>query len=233
MHEALARLRARPIAHRGLHACGAPEPVENSIGSAMAAVAAAYGIECDIRLSRDREAMVFHDEGLERLTAAAGPVAAHDAATLATLTLRGSGDRMPTLAAFLAAIDGRVPLVIEIKPAAGGDIRLAARAIDLVRGYPGAVALESFDPLVVAYCLRHAPCPVGLVGPVDGAPADPALVERCDFLSWSIDELPAVAARHPGVPLTTWTVRTPEGQALAWRHDAQIVFEGFDPVTTR
>ena len=64
--EALARLLAAPIAHRGLHACGAPGPVENSLSAAQAAIAAGYGIECDVQLSGDDEAIVFHDARLER-----------------------------------------------------------------------------------------------------------------------------------------------------------------------
>ena len=79
-------------------------PVENSIGAAEAAIAAGYGIECDIQLSRDGEAMVFHDARLERLTRGSGRIADYDAAALGKLTLRDSCDQIPTLAMFLAAI---------------------------------------------------------------------------------------------------------------------------------
>ena len=228
-HSALARLLAAPIAHRGLHACGAPGPVENSMSAAEAAIAAGYGIECDIRLSRDGEAMVFHDASLARLTGREGTVADHDASTLATLSLAGGPDRIPTLAAFLAAIDGRTPLVIELKSEDDGDVRLAARAVELVSSYPGVVALESFDLAILAHCRRAgAGCPIGLVGPdSDGAPPDPSGLAASDFLSWNVAQLGSVS--RTGLPLSAWTVRTPADALAAERAGAQIVFEGFRP----
>ena len=90
------------------------------------------------------------------------------------------------------------------------------------------MALESFDPAIVAHCRRAgAHCPLGLVGPPEGG--DETVADGYDFLSWNIDDVAAIAVRHPLVPLTTWTVRTPAQQALAVRTTAQIVFEGFRP----
>ena len=229
MPDGLAQLFATPIAHRGLHACGKPGPVENSISAARAAIAAGYGIECDIGLSRDGEAMVFHDAGLERLTGRAGALAGHDAADLTAMPLIGGVDRIPTLAGFLAEVYGRVPLVIEIKSDAGDAVGLADRALAFVADYKGVVALESFDPAVVLHCRRvGAPCPIGLVGPLGAHDApDPAALAASDFLSWNVWRLAAVA--RAGLPLSTWTVRTEADVATARRHGAQIVFEGFRP----
>lgn len=227
--DALARLLAAPIAHRGLHACGGAGPVENSISAARAAIAKGYGIECDVRLSRDGEAMVFHDAALGRLTGRDGDLADHDAEALAAIPLRGGPDTIPTLPAFLAAVAGRVPLVIEIKSDGEGDMRLAERAMALVAAYPGPVALESFDPRVVVHCRRAgAPCPVGLVGPLEtGAPPEPSALAACQFLSWDVRQLDTLASG--GLPLSAWTVRTRTDVATARRHGAQIVFEGFRP----
>lgn len=235
MRGALRRLIAAPIAHRGLHACGRQGPVENSIGAAEAAIAGGFGIECDIQLSRDGEAMVFHDERLERLTGATGRLADHESSALSSLALGGGPDRIPTLAAFVAAIRGRAALFVEIKSGCADDMLLTERAVALVKGYDGPVALESFDPTIIAHCHRlGAPCPIGLVGPSEaGTEPAPALVARCDFLSWKIDYVAAIAERHPQLPRTTWTVRTKEQQALAARCEAQIVFEAFAPLTFR
>ena len=93
---------ARPIAHRGLHdrAVGV---IENSPAAFAAAIAAGYGIELDLQLSRDGVAMVFHDDSLDRLTGETGPVRARDAAALGQIALAGAraGDRIPTLGAVL------------------------------------------------------------------------------------------------------------------------------------
>ncbi|HET6378487.1 MAG TPA: glycerophosphodiester phosphodiesterase family protein, partial [Methylocella sp.] len=74
-------LTARPIAHRGLHSRlgGA---AENTLAAASAAIARNYAIECDVRRSKDGKAIVFHDETLDRLTQASGPVGAFSAAAL-------------------------------------------------------------------------------------------------------------------------------------------------------
>jgi glycerophosphoryl diester phosphodiesterase len=65
----------RPIAHRGLHRAH-DGIVENTESAFAAAIAGHYAIECDVQLSSDGEAMVFHDDRLERLTESSGPVAA-------------------------------------------------------------------------------------------------------------------------------------------------------------
>lgn len=229
MHPHLAALIARPIAHRGLHGCGRTTPIENSLGAARAAMAAGFGIECDVQLSRDGEAMVFHDAELGRLTSAHGRVADHDAAELGQLALRGSEDKIPTLRQLLETLAGRAPLVVEIKSRDDGDVRLAARTLEVLAGYGGPVAVESFDPVIVRYCLAHTDLPVGLVGPAEGGGADETAITACAFVSWGIDDLARVAAAHPDVPRSTWTVRTPEQVDVARRCGAQIVFEGFLP----
>lgn len=219
--DSLARMLARPIAHRGLHGCGGPGPVENTIAAALEAVEAGYGVECDVLFSRDGAPVVIHDATLERLAGRPEAVADLDAAALRAVTLR-DGNAIPTLDAFLAAVAGRVALVIEIKSVP--DASLADAVLDRIGRYGGPVVLESFDPAIVARC-RNAPCPVGLVGPGREA-TDPLVLPRCDFLSWSIGDLDALPAR---LPLTSWTVRSSEDAARAAAAGAQIVFEGWRP----
>ncbi len=242
-------LTARPIAHRGLHdrAAGIPE---NTVAAARAAVAGGYAIECDVQLSADGEAMVFHDEALGRLTDAVAPVAETSTQALRELRVAGSPETIPTLPEYLAAIAGRVPLVVEIKSRFSGDLRLAARVAGIVADYEGPVAVKSFDPGLVAALIDLAPgIPRGIVG--ETSQDDPAYAmmtgtqrrilsdllhlatSRPDFLSWRVDDLPCAAtflSRHlGGLPLMTWTVRTPDQRRNAGEHADQIVFEGFRP----
>ncbi|HEY5107000.1 MAG TPA: glycerophosphodiester phosphodiesterase family protein, partial [Caulobacteraceae bacterium] len=85
--EAWDHLFSPPIAHRGLWSPGgAPE---NSLGAFQAACAAGYDIELDVRLTRDGEAVVFHDAKLGRMTGAAGRIGDHSADELAALRLAG------------------------------------------------------------------------------------------------------------------------------------------------
>src|SRR6185503_573372 len=91
----LARLIAKPFAHRGLHGPAAPE---NSRAAFEAAIAAGHGIELDVQASADGEAMVFHDYELERLTEGNGALRTLGAAELGRIRLRGSDETIPTLA---------------------------------------------------------------------------------------------------------------------------------------
>ena len=100
-------LTARPIAHRGWHGDGR---IENSLSAARAAIAAGFAIECDIQRSADGEAVVFHDDTLERLTSAPGRIADYSTTRLAALRLGGAADPIPTLTQLLKLIAGRVPL---------------------------------------------------------------------------------------------------------------------------
>ena len=223
----LARIFARPIAHRGLHGCGGDGPVENTIGAARAAIAKGYGIECDVQLTRDGQAMIFHDDTLERLTGGTGAFNLRSEADIADLTLR-DGSRISALPSFLAAIAGQVALVIEIKSGNGSDMRLADAVLAQVQDYGGPIALESFDAAVVARC-RRAACPIGFVGPSEDQRVNPDALPRCDFVSWNVDQVATVAMKHAHLPRSTWTVRTPAQWRHAIEHAAQIVFEGFRP----
>lgn len=247
-------LTARPIAHRGLHDRAAGL-IENSPSAARAAAAKGFAIECDVQPSADGEAMVFHDFDLDRLTGETGPVKARSAADLARIELSGSTDRIPSLPDFLALIAGKVPLVVEIKSAFDGDLRLARRTAQIVAASAAPVAIKSFDPDVIAF-LRQNRAALGLDATPLGVVAEAAYTQgewaklapekqaelanflhwdrsRPDFLSWSVRNLP-----HPtpylcrtalGLPVMSWTVRTPEQRATAAHWADQMVFEGFLP----
>lgn len=242
-------LTARPIAHRGLHDKAAGR-IENSASAASAAIDKGFAIECDVQLTSDGEAMVFHDFTLDRLTGATGRVDARPASELAGIALTGSTDTIPTLSAFLQLLAGRVPLVLEIKSRFDGDTRLTDRVAAVVMGYEGPVAIKSFDPAIVARLRQLTPDrPRGIVAQsaYDYAEWQAMAPQRKhalanllhfeesqpDFVSWRVKDLPCAApylARHLGRrPLMTWTVRTLAERTHAQAHADQMVFEGFVP----
>ena len=240
----------RPIAHRGLHDRAAGV-VENSLSAARAAVAGDFAIECDVQLTADGEAVVFHDFDLDRLTASSGPVGDRRAGHVGDTALAGAaGDRIPTLCTLLALIGGRVPLVCEVKSRFDGDTRLAERVADVASTYPGPLALKSFDPALVAHLRgRGLGNPIGLVAEASyDAPEWAALTPdvraglaalahvgetRPDFLSYRVHDLPHAAPQlfraALGRPVMSWTVRTPDQRQRAARWADQMVFEGFSP----
>src|SRR5207342_2695718 len=99
-------LTARPIAHRGLHDAAAGI-IENTASAFSAAVAGGYGIECDLQVSADGEAMVHHDDVLGRLTAGEGRLDALTAAELKRIPFNATGDRMITLTELCELVAGR------------------------------------------------------------------------------------------------------------------------------
>lgn len=238
-----------PIAHRALHDLAAGRP-ENSPSAIDAAIAAGYGIEIDVQLSRDGVAVVFHDEDLGRLTAANGLVADRDAQDLGQIALKGGADRIPTLAQVLARVAGRVPVLIEIKDQTGtmgisdGGIESAV-AQDLA-GYAGAVAVMSFNPHCVAHMARLAPHIARGLTTSAYDTADWALLPAavCDnlreipdydrtlssFISHEAADLarPRVAdLRAQGAAILCWTIKSPGAEAEARRIAQNITFEQY------
>lgn len=230
-------LTRRPIAHRGLHD-GNVVCYENSLPAFEAAIARDFAIELDVQMSADGVAMVFHDEALDRLTEETGLVAERTAPELAAMTLFGSDKRIPTLAETLALVDGRVPLIIEMKDNAPRNRQLAlAVAGDLV-GYAGPVAVMSFKhELLSAFAESHSTAPYGLTADGIGKPAfathERALELGISFVSYHVTALPNAFVRRVrddlGLPVITWTVRTEEEIEKTRLYADQMTFEGFVP----
>ena len=243
----LAWLTAHPIAHRGLHD-QAQGIIENTPSAATAAIAGRYGIEADLQVSADGEAMVHHDDTLGRLTDGAGALRNISAAALKRMPFRATADRMMTLGDLLDLVAGRVALLMEIKSRFDGDLRLAARTAAVLAPYRGPVAVMSFDPAPITELRRIAPRIVR--GIVAGRRCPPTVwnslnqaqrfeltyllhgwKSRPAFLACRVDDLAAVTPRAArlmfGLPLLAWTVRSAHDRAMAIRFADQAIFEGF------
>ena len=242
----------RPVAHRGLHN-RANGVIENSASAFAAAIAGNFAIECDLQLTSDGHAVVFHDEKLERLTGETGLVSDRTLAEMTNLKLLDSaaGDRPQTLDAFLDQIAGRALLQIELKhqPSAEATRRLAEVAAEALARYTGPVTVESFDPKLITLIREF-----GFTGPrgiitydYEGEDYPPGITEderytlrhllhwhetQFDFISCSKDALtlPAITFwRALGKPVTAWTIRTRDEAEAARPNIDEIVFEGFNP----
>lgn len=241
----LAWMLERPIAHRGLHD-SSKGIIENTASAFSSALAHRYAIECDLQLTRDGEAVVFHDDTLERLVAAHGKVIDRSASELQQMTITGSADRIQTLGQLLDQVAGKVPLIIELKTHWDGNTRLAERAAAVLSGYGGPFAVMSFDP-----DLMEA---VGQLGPgiTRGVVADrfvddyycklpvPQRLQlralahlgrsRPHFVSYFFRELPfgpIQQIRGAGFPVITWTIRSKAEERQALRYSDQVTFEGY------
>jgi glycerophosphoryl diester phosphodiesterase len=238
-------LIVRPVAHRGLHDAE-KGIIENTPSAFAAAVAGRYGIECDLQLSADGEAMVYHDDTLGRLTDGDGRLDAMTAAALKRLSFKASADRMITLGELCDFVAGRVALLIEMKSRFDGDQRLSARVAKVLSGYRGPAATMSFDADAVAALRASAPrlprglaAPSRLLGP-RRSPVKDALTElghalhaHPQFIAYSVTDLPAalpmMARKLLGLPLLAWTVRSAQERDTSERYADQMIFEGFRP----
>jgi len=229
----LRALIVRPFAHRGLHGAGR---VENSRAAFQAAIEARHGIELDVQVTGDAQAVVFHDEWLHRLSVDEGVVRGRTVAELARIRLRDSDETIPSLPEILVLIAGRAPLLIEVK-APNREVGALCRPVcDALKGYTGPVAVMSFNPEVGRWFAKYDPARLrGLVVTEKGKPWRGGLTRRlslwrskADFLAYDIRDLPsrfAEAARRKGLKVTTWTVRTMADRARAAEHADQIIYE--------
>ena len=239
----------RPIAHRGLHD-QAKGIIENSAAAVRAAMGAGYAVEVDLQCCAGHMPIVFHDATLDRLTGETGDVATRDAEALCSLPLRGSEEPILSLPALLALVNGRVPLLIEVKSTWTREGKYEANIALLLASYPGPVAVMSFDPHCVAAFREVSPSlPRGLIAErFDDQSYWSQLsfgqrfamrnlltsaFARPHFIAYDIRALPAVAplvAQNVfGLPLLTWTVRTKEEQDRALRYADAMIFEGIRP----
>ena len=229
-------LRGAFFAHRGLHDGNTPE---NSLAAFTGAMARGFGMECDVQLTADDEAVVFHDFSLERMTAQRGAVIGHNLSALERIPLVGGAETIPSLQGLLDLVDGRLPLLIELKSRRAWPIgRLCWAVQRVLLGYRGPHAVMSFDPRAPAWFARHAPrTPRGLIVSEEGRKGPRHAVQRHfalwharpDFLAYDIRDLPsgfAATQRERGIPVASWTVRSPALLARADVHADAPIAEG-------
>lgn len=231
-----------PIAHRGLWSPDGPP--ENSLGAFQAACAAGYGIELDVQLSADDEAMVFHDDKLSRMTGAEGRVRDRTAAELAELRLAGTDEKIPTLLEALAVIGHRAMVHVELKTPYGEVGPLEQRVHEVIADHNGPLCVIGFNPYSHAWFAERYP---GVLRGLDSysyarapnisdaqrrsfAALEHVEIARPHFLALGLDMLPSARAaelRDRGMPVVAWTVRDPsEWEAVRAGCD-NLIFEGY------
>lgn len=239
-----------PISHRGYHDDQAGHRPENTLAAFQAAIDAGYGIELDVQLTKDGQAMVFHDDTLDRLTGQGGSVLSHTAADLGRMRVLGSDQTIPTLQQMLAFVAGRTHVLIEIKDLfdtmdrTSGRLERATAAA--LAGYQGPVAIMSFNPWCMIEMLERTPhLPRGLAteyfDPALCVPIPPAVCDRLrdipdydvtgsSFISHRFTDLsfPRVAElKAQGADILCWTIKSPADEAEARKIAQNITFEGY------
>ena len=153
-HKDLSKLRKWYYAHRGLHKEGIPE---NSLSAFVAAKNAGLGIELDIHLMKDGNLAVIHDASLKRTAGADVQIENLTTEELAVYRLEGTEEKIPLLSEVLELIDGKVPLIVELKSVDNNYAKLCAAACKMLEDYTGLYCMESFDPRCVLWLRQNKP----------------------------------------------------------------------------
>lgn len=238
------KFKSLRYAHRGLHN---KDRAENSLSAFRAACDEGYAIELDVRLSKDGVLVVFHDDTLDRMTTERGPVIERTAEELSKIKLADTEDTVPTFAEVLALVDGRVPLLVEIKEDAF-DHSVTRECARMLAQYKGEYIVESFNPLSLAEYRKISP------ETVCGVLSDNFLSQkkyrkpmyfllellllnvtcRPDFVAFNHKKHKngslRLTRRLFGAPTLAWTVRSEQEEREAKKHGFDgVIFENYIP----
>ncbi|MBQ8496675.1 MAG: glycerophosphodiester phosphodiesterase [Clostridia bacterium] len=226
-------------AHRGLHGKEIPE---NSLAAFALACEKGYGIELDVQLSRDGTVMVFHDATLSRMTGKEKKLCELNAEELQTLSLAGTAEKIPTFAEVLSLVNGRVPLLVELK-GEDFDTSLCEKTAALLSAYGGDFCIESFNPLLIRDMKKYLPDAFygilytnvcrekkknSLLNIALTLMATNILA-RPDFIAYDQRERHSfpvkLTTKFYRAPKFVWTVRTEEMLAAAHQNGECVIFE--------
>ncbi len=229
-------IKELPVAHRGYHDLN-NTVWENTLSAFSRAVEAGFAIECDLHYASDGVPIIFHDEDLERLCNLKGDVRERTSGELGLIAIGGTKDKVPTLKQLLNLVQGKVPLVLELKGREADDEGFAESVLEVLEGYEGNVALMSFDHWLLKDLKElGAPYPVGLTAngntAEEYATHEKAMELGLDFISYYYADLPnsfISRQRDKGIPVITWTVRDEDARKRTFDNADQMTFEGFDP----
>ncbi|WP_409227630.1 glycerophosphodiester phosphodiesterase family protein [Gudongella sp. SC589] len=146
----------RYYAHRGLFDNSSDAP-ENSLNAISLAVEQGYGVEFDVRITRDKILVVIHDNRLQRAAGMNKLVTEMTFDELREITLFHSQEEIPTLHDVLNLVDGRVPIIVELKQDGGGDTTICDVVSPVLDDYNGDYMVESFNPVLMIWYKKNRP----------------------------------------------------------------------------
>lgn len=232
----------KPIAHRGLHNFELPE---NSLPAFENAVAHGFAVELDVHEIDDGTVIVFHDDKLSRMTDRDGYISNLKAADLDDIKLLKTEFGIPTFEKVLETINGKVPMLIEIKKAEQS-FALEDKIIDMLKGYVGDYAVQSFDPFSMEYFYNNAPHIMRGQLATYFHRSDVYLTRRersrlkklkyndiahPDFIAYNSAYLPNKYVKNANLPVLAWTIKSELAANKIQKFCDNYIFEGFIPKT--
>ncbi len=243
-NEKTKQFKKRNFAHRGLVTYDHPE---NSLAAFKSSVEQGVGIELDVHMMLDSRLAVIHDSSLARTVGEDVKIESLTEAELKNYHLTDNGEKIPTLREVLETVDGRVPLLIELKSEGGNAKTLCSALCYELRDYEGEFLVESFDPRCVRWFRKNRPdivrgqlaqnflrrkenlkFPLRLILTM--------LILNCatqpDFIAFKFEDRFAfanlIAKSFWNMPSFVWTVRSGRRAKKAEREGYGIIFENLD-----
>lgn len=232
-------------AHRGLHDNEGDAP-ENTLAAFQKAVDRGYGIELDVQVTGDGQVVVAHDFNLERICGVNRDIDTITYAELQRYPIFGSKETVPLFADVLKLVDGRVPLIVELKYKNSRSL-VCELADRLLRRYQGIYCVESFHPAALLWYRLNRPevCRGQLSSNFpkhDGQrmPVHYAMrhlltnfATAPDFIAYDCRDKNAVSLmlcrNLYGCPAVAWTVKSAEQLKECQDSFDYFIFEGFEP----
>lgn len=231
-------LLKKPIAHRGLHNIKESIP-ENSLPAFEKAIQKDFPVELDVRILKDDTVVVFHDNSLDRLTGLNKLIRDIPFSGLKYIYLLNTKEKIPSLDEALTLIDGKVPVLIDIKNE-GKTAHLEQELLKILKNYKGEFAVQSFNPLSLLWFEKNAP------GILHGQLfSDSGYLKigifkkmilsyffnrkvRPQFISYDITALPnrkVSKLRTKGIPVLSWTITNNKDLIKAKKYSDNYIFE--------
>lgn len=154
MEKNLKFLKSNLIAHRGLH--NNSEIPENSMLAFEKAIENKNIIELDVHLLKDNTIVVMHDDDINRMTSKNGKLKELTYEDIKELKLLNTNEKIPTLEQVLRLVDGKVPIIIELKyDRKAGE--LESELVKILDKYNGSFAVKSFNALSIRWIRKNRP----------------------------------------------------------------------------
>ena len=229
-------LKTTPIAHRGLWGEGI---AENTITAYKNAVDNGFAIEIDLWSSKDGVLYSFHDGFLKRMTGAEGHINDFESSYINTLKIVGTNEGIPTFRDVLFAVNGKAPILIEIKNQK--DELIVERVLDELFEYHGEYAIQSFNPFHINKVRKIAPHIIrGVLGTskADGEKwftrhvlkhLSFNFLAKPHFISMLCCDLPLPKHKTKNKAVLAWTIKNQEAYDKVKPHCDNIIFEHFIP----
>ncbi len=222
-----------PIAHRGLFNDDYPE---NSLLAFENAINNGYAIETDVQMTSDGILVCVHDFNLSRVTGNDIDIRKVTYEEVKNLKINGKNTYIPTFEEMLALVDGKVPLVIEIKPAQSK--LLPEKFVEILKNYKGQFVVQSFDPFVMRKIQKLEKSFIrGILTTREELKGYPKIVTTLmrafifkyifsfDFVNCRIEDLLVNQKHLKKYKTICWTAQSDEDILIAEKYALNVIFE--------